>query len=158
MSPIPPKVQQVMAYIANTGVTSELYLSDTAAKTAHIAAEVLGVAVGQIANSLIFQDAATGELVLIVASGGHRVDLDKVAAATGRTLVKAAGKDIKAAVGYAIGGVPPVAHLMPLPTLLDEALLQYDTVWAAAGIAESMCSLRPQDLTVLTGGQWLGVA
>lgn len=157
MSVMPLKVQQVMAYMANKGVASELHLSDTPAKTAQIAAEVLGVAVGQIANSLIFQDAATGEMVLIVASGGHRVDLDKVALATGRTLVKAAGKDIKATVGYAIGGVPPVAHLTPLPTLLDQALLQYDTVWAAAGIAESMCSMRPQDLTTLTGGQWLTV-
>lgn len=77
---------------------------------------------------------------------------------TGRILVKAAGKDIKGKVGYAIGGIPPVAHLTPLLTFLDEALLQYDTVWAAAGVAESMCSMRPQDLTGLTGGQWLSVA
>ncbi|MBP6116997.1 MAG: YbaK/EbsC family protein [Neisseriaceae bacterium] len=155
---LPLKVQQVMAFMAAKGVDSTLRMSAVAAKTALLAAEFLNVAVGQIANSLIFQDAHTGELVLIVASGAHRVDLALIQAQTGRVLNKAAGKDIKLQVGYAIGGVPPVAHLRPLVTFLDQDLLQYETVWAAAGVAESMCSMPPQALTKLTDGLWLKVA
>ncbi|MBP6345847.1 MAG: YbaK/EbsC family protein [Neisseriaceae bacterium] len=157
-SDLPIKVQQVMACLAASGVDSRLHMSTTAAKTAVLAAEVLGVSVGQIANSLIFQDEVSGELVLIVASGAHRVDLALIHEQTGRRLVKAAGKDIKAKVGYAIGGVPPVAHLSALVTFLDEALLQYETVWAAAGVAESMCSLPPKSLPLLTQGRWVRVA
>ncbi len=151
-------VKKVHDYLSAHQVECEFRTLAENTRTAQMAADVLGISAAQIASSLIFADEATGELVLIVTSGGHRVDLDKVKASTGRSLIKAAGKEIKNQTGYAIGGVPPVAHATPLVTYLDRALLQFDTVWAAGGSPFAVFGIAPAKLEALTGGEWLDVA
>ena len=95
---------------------------------------------------------------MIIASGGNRVDVKKVQAQTGLSLGKADGNFVKEHVGFAIGGVPPVAHNMPLRTILDEDLLKYTDIWAAAGTPFAVFKLKPDDLKPLTGGKWMILA
>ncbi len=150
-------VQKVQAFLRTAQVACDFRALNESTRTAQMAAEVLGCSAAEIASSLVFEDENTRELVLVVASGGARVDLDYVTEQTGRRLLKASGKDIKAHTGFAIGGVPPVAHNQPLPTYLDLALQRYATVWAAAGSPFAVFGISPQDLGALTGGQWLAV-
>ena len=140
------------------GLELEITLLPAAVRTARAAAEALGCEVGQIANSLIFRDLDAGDAVLIMCAGDRRVDLDRVRAATGRTLGKADADFVRAATGFAIGGVPPVAHANPLATLLDRSLERHREIWAAAGTPESVFRMTPAELARMTGGEWVDVA
>jgi prolyl-tRNA editing enzyme YbaK/EbsC (Cys-tRNA(Pro) deacylase) len=124
-------------------------------RTAQEAADSVGCEVGQIAKSLVFIDKATGEPILVVASGANRVDLKKIEAATGLRLGRADGNTVKQRVGFAIGGIPPAGHTQPLETILDPDLKQFDTIWAAAGTPNAVFQLKPADLEPLTHGRWV---
>jgi prolyl-tRNA editing enzyme YbaK/EbsC (Cys-tRNA(Pro) deacylase) len=121
------------------------------ARTSQEAAEQLGVAVGQIAKSVIFRRKSDERAVLVIASGDRRVDEKKVAAITG-ALGRADAEFVKARTGFSIGGVAPLAHSEPPVTLIDRGLQRFDTVWAAAGHPNGVFRLAPQDLPALTGG------
>ncbi len=140
------------------GLELDITILPEAVRTARAAADALGCEVGQIANSLIFRDLDADRAVLIMCAGDRRVDLDKVHAATGRRLGKADADFVRAATGFAIGGVPPVAHAGALTTLLDRSLQRYAEIWAAAGTPESVFRMSPADLERMTGGAWHAVA
>jgi prolyl-tRNA editing enzyme YbaK/EbsC (Cys-tRNA(Pro) deacylase)/predicted Fe-S protein YdhL (DUF1289 family) len=123
---------------------------DGAARTAQQAADALGVAVGQIAKSIIFKRVADDAAVLVVTSGDRRVDEAKVAALVG-PLARANAGFVKERTGFSIGGVSPVAHAMPGVTLIDRELFRFEQVWAAAGHPHGVFQLHPQDLVTLTG-------
>lgn len=124
---------------------------DESARTAAQAAAQLGVEVAQIANSLVFE--ADGAPLLVLASGGHRVDTAKVADLLGATrVVRATPEFVREHTGFAIGGVPPVAHAAPLRTLVDVALQDYDEIWAAAGHPHSVFPTTYDELVRITGG------
>jgi prolyl-tRNA editing enzyme YbaK/EbsC (Cys-tRNA(Pro) deacylase) len=128
-----------------------------AVTTAAAAAAALGVEVGQIANSLVFD--ADGEPLLVLTSGAHRVDTGKVAALVGAQKVRRASPEfVRAATGQAIGGVAPVGHPSPLRTLVDRALQQYDEIWAAGGIPHAVFVTTFDELVKVTGGQPADVA
>jgi prolyl-tRNA editing enzyme YbaK/EbsC (Cys-tRNA(Pro) deacylase) len=128
-----------------------------AVTTAAAAAEALGVEVGQIANSLVFD--ADGEPLLVLTSGAHRVDTAKVAELVGAGRVRRASPDfVRAATGQVIGGVAPVGHPAPLRTLVDRALEQHDEVWAAGGVAQSVFPTTCAELVKVTGGELADVA
>jgi prolyl-tRNA editing enzyme YbaK/EbsC (Cys-tRNA(Pro) deacylase) len=91
--------------------------------------------------------------VLIVASGANRVDPAKAEALLGEAIGRADAEFVRAATGFAIGGVPPVGHDRPLATLIDRDLLAYDEIWAAAGTPNAVFRLTPEDLGQLTGGR-----
>lgn len=147
-----PSVDLVTTRLRELGATGEVRILPDAARTAIQAAEQLGVSVAQIANSLVFS--ADGAPVLVLASGGHRVDTGKVAALLGVAQVKRADPDfVRAHTGFAIGGVAPVGHPEPLRTLVDEALGAYDVVWAAAGHPHSVFPTTFEELLRLTGGE-----
>ena len=150
-------VQKVHKVLNDKQVAHEFRRLSDSTRTAQMAADVLGCTPSEIASSLIFEDATTGELVLIVASGGHRVDVEFVSAALGRDLKMAQGKRIKKEIGFAIGGVPPLAHDSVLNTWMDVRLLQYDTVWAAAGSPFAVFGVTPAELQRVTGAAWLAV-
>ncbi|MGH8964314.1 MAG: YbaK/EbsC family protein, partial [Actinomycetes bacterium] len=117
----------------------------------------LGVEVGQIANSLIFE--ADGEPLLVLTSGAHRVDTGKIAALLGVQRVRRASPEfVRDATGQVIGGVAPVGHPQPLRTLVDRALGEYDEVWAAGGIAQSVFPTTCAELVKVTGGVLADVA
>ncbi|MEU7187974.1 YbaK/EbsC family protein [Streptomyces sp. NPDC045369] len=122
------------------------------APTAAAAAELLDCPVGAIANSLVFE--ADGAPLLIVASGGHRVDLKKAAAHVGvRKVRRATPEFVLAATGQEVGGVAPVGHPAPLRTLVDTALADHDQVWAGGGLPHAMFRTTFAELLDLTGGE-----
>jgi prolyl-tRNA editing enzyme YbaK/EbsC (Cys-tRNA(Pro) deacylase) len=133
-----------------------------AVTTAAAAAAALGVEVGQIANSLVFEmTGADGDVapLLVLTSGAHRVDTGKVAALVGATRVRRASPDfVRAATGQAIGGVAPVGHPAPVRTLVDRALEAYDEVWAAGGIPHAVFPTTCAELLKVTGGELADVA
>ena len=134
-----------------------LLILPDAVSTAAAAAAALGVEVGQIANSLVFD--ADGAPLLVLTSGAHRVDTGKVAALIGASRVKRAAPEfVRAATGQVIGGVAPVGHPSPLRTLVDRELARYPEVWAAGGIPHAVVPLTYDELVTVTGGDPADVA
>ena len=134
------------------GAQGKVRALDDSARTAKEAADALGIEVGQIANSLVFM--ADGEPVLVMASGGHRVDTMQVAAILEVNEVKKATADeVRSATGFAIGGVAPVGHPEPLRTIVDIALAQYDVVWAAGGHPHYVFPTTYDELLRITAGE-----
>jgi prolyl-tRNA editing enzyme YbaK/EbsC (Cys-tRNA(Pro) deacylase) len=128
-----------------------------AVTTAAAAAAALGVEVGPIANSLIFD--ADGDPLLVLTSGSHRVDTGKVAAIIGAERVRRASPEfVREATGQVIGGVAPVGHPTRIRTLVDRDLGQYDEVWAAGGVARAVFPSTFAELVEVTGGEPADVA
>ena len=123
---------------------------DAAVRTSQQAADALGIEVGQIAKSVIFRRRADDAAVLVVTSGDRRVDEKKVAALVG-ALARADADFVKAATGFSIGGVAPLAHAAPPLTLIDRELFRFEEIWAAAGHPNSVFRLTPPQLEALTG-------
>jgi prolyl-tRNA editing enzyme YbaK/EbsC (Cys-tRNA(Pro) deacylase) len=119
-------------------------------RTVKDAAEAVGCQEAEIAKSIVF--VADGEPVVCVASGRHRIDTDKLAEVLDVAEVRQAGADeVRAATGFAIGGVPPFGH--DLPVLFDESLLDHERVWAAAGDPHSLFCVSPRELAERTGAR-----
>ncbi|GEK11688.1 MULTISPECIES: YbaK/EbsC family protein [Pseudoalteromonas] len=153
-----PSSMKVQEFLSKNGQDFVVQEMPSSTRTASDAAASIGCTVAQIAKSLIFKHGETGEAVLVVASGSNMVCADKVRKATGITLTKADANFVREKVGYAIGGVPPVAHNSSVHTILDEDLNQYSEIWAAAGTPNSVFKLNPQKLSELTQGQWIDLA
>jgi prolyl-tRNA editing enzyme YbaK/EbsC (Cys-tRNA(Pro) deacylase) len=153
--PLHPNVQAVQDALESAGAvgasgqTSRVRLLPEAVHTAALAAEALGVQVGQIANSLIFD--ADGEPLLVLTSGAHRVDTGKVARLGGATAVRRAKPEfVREHTGQPIGGVAPVGHPKQVRTLVDTTLAQYDEVWAGGGIAPAVFPITYAELVRIT--------
>ena len=151
-----PSIELVAAALDAAGAdpqrVARLRVLPDAVTTAATAAAALGVEVGQIANSLVFD--ADGAPLLVLTSGAHRVDTEKVAALVGAHRVRRASPDfVRAATGQVIGGVAPVGHPAPLRTLVDRALAQYDEIWAAGGVAHAVFPSTFDELVKVTGGE-----
>ena len=145
-------VIRVREALARLGARGEVRALDDSARTAKEAADALGIEVGQIANSLVFM--ADGEPVLVMASGGHRVDTMAVAAVLEVSHVeKATADQVRQATGSAIGGVAPVGHPEPLRTIVDIALSRYDEVWAAGGHPHYVFPTSYDELLRITAGE-----
>jgi prolyl-tRNA editing enzyme YbaK/EbsC (Cys-tRNA(Pro) deacylase) len=126
-------------------------------RTSAEAAERVGCTVGQIVKSLIFKGQTTGKPVLVLTSGANRVDESRISQHSGESIGRAEPEFVRSATGFAIGGVPPAGHTQTMKTYLDEDLLQYDTVWAAAGTPNAVFELTPGELVKMTGGKVMGV-
>ncbi|WNM23260.1 YbaK/EbsC family protein [Demequina capsici] len=145
-----PRVQQVQAALHAGGVDVTVRQIDESTPTAAAAADYLGCDVGAIANSLLFM--ADDEPILVLTSGAHRVDTGHLAERIGAARVRRASADqVVAATGQVIGGVAPVGHPAPIRTYLDVALLEYDELWAAAGIPASLFAITYAELLHVTG-------
>jgi prolyl-tRNA editing enzyme YbaK/EbsC (Cys-tRNA(Pro) deacylase) len=144
-------VIRVRERLALLGASGEVRRLDDSARTAKEAADALGIEVGQIASSLIFL--ADGAPVLVIASGGHRVDTQMLAAILEVAVIgKASADDVRAATSFAIGGVAPVGHPEPLRTIVDIALSRFDEVWAAGGHPHYVFPTSYDELLRITGG------
>lgn len=115
-------------------------------RTAEEAAAACECDVAQIVKSLIFEGVETGELILLLVSGRHQVNMDKAREAVGEPLKRADIKRVRDETGFAIGGVAPLGHTAPLRTWMDETLLEFDVVWAAAGAPNTVFQVNPSDL------------
>ena len=146
-----PTVRKVTEALAAAGATGEVRELGQEVRTAPAAAAQLGVEVGAIANSLVFD--AGGEPLLVLTSGAHRVDTAKVAALVGvGELRRASPEFVRAATGQPIGGVAPIGHPSPLRTLVDVDLAAYEVVWAAGGIPHTVFPTTYDELVRITGG------
>jgi prolyl-tRNA editing enzyme YbaK/EbsC (Cys-tRNA(Pro) deacylase) len=146
-----PNVQAVQDALDAAGADTKVIMLPAAVHTAAAAAEALGVGVGQIANSLIFD--ADGEPLLVLTSGAHRVDTAKLAAALGvAKLGRATPEFVRAHTGQPIGGVAPVGHPKPVRTIVDAALERYDEVWAAGGVPQAVFPTTYAELVRITAG------
>lgn len=145
-------VLRVREALRRLGARGEVRALDDSARTAREAADALGIEVGQIASSLIFM--ADGEPVLVVASGGHRVDTMQLASILEVSrITKASADEVRRATGFAIGGVAPVGHPEPLRTIVDIALSRYDEVWAAGGHPHYVFPTSYDELLRITAGE-----
>lgn len=146
-----PRVLTVMAALEQQGAAGSVRVLPDSARTAQEAATALGVPVGAIVNSLVFD--AGGEALLVLTSGAHRVDTGYLAEQHALAkLTRAAPDFVRASTGQAIGGVSPVGHPAPVRTLVDRWLAQHPVVWAAAGHPHAVFPTTYAELLQLTGG------
>ena len=154
MSRAPARVE---AALAESGVDVEVRVFPQGTHTAQQAAEAVGVEVGQIVKSLVFRR-ASGEPLLVLVSGANRADEQRLADAAGEPVERADADWVRARTGYSIGGVPPVGHPEAIDTLVDEDLLRYACVWAAAGTPTDVFAITPDDLVRVTDGRVVAVS
>ncbi len=147
------RARRVQEALAARGFAFEVREFPDSTRTSAEAAAAIGCSVAQIAKSLVFRGGESGRAVLIIASGANRVDPAKAEALLGEAIKRADADFVREATGFAIGGVPPLGHDRPLVTLIDEALLAFEEIWAAAGTPNAVFRLSPKDLGDLTGGR-----
>jgi prolyl-tRNA editing enzyme YbaK/EbsC (Cys-tRNA(Pro) deacylase) len=153
-----PGARRVQDALTARGLPHRVVELPASTRTASDAARAVGCDVGQIAKSLVFRGTRTGRPLLVIASGAHRVDEDRLAAVVGEPVERATPDFARTSTGFAVGGVPPVGHARPLPTFIDKALLRYDTIWAAGGTPNAVFALTGAELVAMTGGQVVTLA
>ena len=144
--------QRVQDALQAAGFPNQVVELPDSTRTAAEAAAAVGCTVGQIVKSLLFEAKPSGRAVLVAASGSHRVDEQAVAAVIGERIARASPDFVRDRTGFAIGGVPPIGHAQPVVAVVDEALLGYDRIWAAAGHPHAVFALTPGELVRMTGG------
>jgi prolyl-tRNA editing enzyme YbaK/EbsC (Cys-tRNA(Pro) deacylase) len=150
--------QRVQRALEMLGVELKVIELPQSTRTAQEAADAVGCEVGQIAKSLVFRGKESGRAILVITSGANRVNVAMVANQLGERIEKAEAAFVRHETGYAIGGVPPVGHATRITTFIDQELLGYEEVWAAAGTPRAVFRLTPQDLARITGGKVIRVA
>ena len=152
---LPEGVQRVASLLqAKKHAHAPFLLDNTEARTTQQTADLLGVALGQIAKSVVFRGLSKDVPVVVWMSGDQRVDEKKVEAllcSDGKLLWQATAAYVKSKTGFLIGGVPPLEHITSAVTLIDQSLFRFKDLWAAAGHPNAMFQLTPQDLERLTG-------
>lgn len=153
-----PAVRRVDAALRAAGIETTIVELPGAARTAQAAAEYLGCERAQIANSLIFRGEGTGAAILVMSSGARRVDVARLAAIVGEPIGKADADFVKAATGFAIGGVAPIGHIGSPRRFVERSLGAFDVVWAAAGHPNTVFRLTYAELVRITGGTEIDAA
>jgi prolyl-tRNA editing enzyme YbaK/EbsC (Cys-tRNA(Pro) deacylase) len=150
-------VARVASALGVAGLHTQIREFEISTRTARDAAAALGCPVGAIANSLVFVSDAIA--ILVLSSGAHRVDTELLASVIGATDVRPATPDeVRLATGQPIGGVAPVGHPHPLPTYIDTALRQFETIWASAGSPHAVFPSKFAELQRVTGATEVTVA
>ena len=144
------KVQQALSAI---GMPLEVVELPDSTRTSQEAAAAVGCLVGQIAKSIIFQALDSHRPLLVIASGPNRVNEQVIARLVGEDIGKANADFVRNRTGFVIGGVPPLGHAEQLETFIDQDLLQYSEIWAAAGTPHAVFRLTPADLVKMTKGR-----
>ncbi len=158
MSALKPAPRRVQDVADRLGLAVRVVEMAQSTRTAEEAAAACGCAVGQIIKSLVFRGRQSGKPVLLLVSGSNRVDQAGVAAVIGEALDRPDATFVREVTGFAIGGIPPFGHAQALPTWIDRDLLQYATVWAAAGSPEAVFEVDPRRLAEAVGAIVIDVA
>ncbi len=152
-----PNVERVLAVASERGLVVEIREFPDGTRTAAEAASAIGVEVGQIVKSLVFGH--DDDVVVALVSGSNQLDEAALSRLAGGGSVRRVDADaVRSATGYPIGGVPPFGHARSLDTWIDEDLLAFDVVWAAAGTWNHVFAVSPADLVRATGGQVAALA
>lgn len=144
--------EKVQAVLNELGFELNVVELSDSTRTAQEAADTIGCTVSQIAKSLIFKGKTSQKPILIIASGTNRVNEKAIKEHIGENIGKADADFVLEHTGFAIGGIPPMGHKNPITTLIDEDLMQYDEIWAAAGTPNAVFKLTPKILVELTKG------
>ncbi|WP_454172669.1 YbaK/EbsC family protein [Microbacterium maritypicum] len=154
---LPERSRIVQRHLVEAGIDTVIRVLPDSARTAAEAAAAIGCEVSAIANCLVFL--ADGVPVLVMTSGGHRVDLVTLTSSIGvAEVAMAPASVVRSATGQAIGGVAPVGHPAPLRTYIDEDLQHHETLWAAAGHPHTVMPLTFAQLRTITDGSVISVA
>ena len=145
--------QKVQDLLTLQGFDCKVIESVESTRTAQEAADRAGCLLGQIIKSLIFKGKTSHKPILVLTSGANRVDEKRISEYAGEPIVRADADFVRAVTGFAIGGVPPLGHVQKMETYLDEDLLQYKTIWGAAGTPNAIFELTPDDLIKMTNGK-----
>ncbi|MDF2726129.1 MAG: rane protein [Paenibacillus sp.] len=157
MNQLKESAQRVQNKLSELGHANQVLELADSTRTAQEAADAIGCDVAQIAKSIIFRLAGSDKPLLVVASGGNRVNEKQIAKRIGEKLVKADADYVLEHTGFVIGGVAPIGHSEPVMTLIDEDLFAFQTLWAAAGHPKAVFELTPDELVQMTGGQVMAV-
>lgn len=150
---LPAAARRVADAAAAAGLVVDIRVMARSTRTAQEAAEACGCAVAQIVKSLVFRGAASGRAYLLLVGGANRVDEARAEETIGEQLTRPDAAYVRETTGYAIGGVPPLGHATAMATFIDAALLDYDTVWAAAGTPLAIFACDPRALMRATGAR-----
>lgn len=146
--------QRVQAALETAGLDREVVALERSSRTAAEAAAALGCDVGQIVKSLVFRDVGSDQTVLVLASGAGRVDESVLNTLLGAEIAQADPEFVRDRTGFSIGGVAPVGHTKaPSAVIIDEALLDHEVLWAAAGAPKAVFRLTPDELRTITDGR-----
>jgi len=149
--------QSVQDVLAKKGLQFKVVELPSSTRTANEAAATIGCEVAQIVKSLVFCTQQTKKAVLVLASGANRVNESAVAEKVGEKIIKADADFARAATGFAIGGVPPVGHTEAIDTYIDDDLLKFKELWAAAGTPNAVFNLQSADIVSLTNGKVISI-
>jgi len=153
MEPASPSAKRIQNILREFGSDYKVIEFTESTRTAQEAADRVGCQLGQIVKSMIFKGRASNKGILVLTSGVNRVDENKIGQYAGESIGRADPEFVRAMTGFAIGGVPPVGHAQPLETFIDEDLLLYNQVWAAAGTPNAVFQVPAAELVKLTGGK-----
>lgn len=158
MTTLSKSAETVQRALCEKGLEFKVVELNTSTRTGSDAAMAIGCQVGQIVKSLLFHTSETLQPVLILVSGKNRVSEESIQRYLGEKIVKADAGFVREFTGFAIGGIPPLGHKNLLPFVyIDEDLLQYETLWAAAGTPYAVFSLPAKELQKVTGGKVVSV-
>jgi prolyl-tRNA editing enzyme YbaK/EbsC (Cys-tRNA(Pro) deacylase) len=144
--------QRVQDLLLARGYSCQVIEHAESTRTSQEAADRAGCALGQITKSMIFKGKTTGKPILVLTSGQNRVNEKRLSRYAGEPITRADPEFVRAVTSFAIGGVPPIGHAQAMETYLDEDLMQYATIWAAAGTPNAIFELKPSQLQDMTGG------
>jgi len=148
-----PTAQRVQDLITERGLPCRVVEYAESTRTSQEAADRAGCALGQITKSMIFMGKNSAKPILVLTSGANRVDEKRLSQLVGEPVARPDAAYVRKVTGFAIGGVPPLGHATRMETYLDEDLMAYSTIWAAAGTSNAIFELTPQQLEQMTGGQ-----
>ncbi len=157
MSTLSSTAQKIQDLLNSLGYRYTVIEHAESTRTAQEAADRAGCQLGQIVKSLIFKGKTSGKPILVLTSGVNRVDEKRISGYAGEAIGRADADFVRTVTGFAIGGVPPIGHAQKMETYLDEDLMAYETVWAAAGTPNAIFELQANDLQKMTDGKVVGV-
>jgi len=149
--------KRVQAELESHGIDCQVKEMDRSTRSAADAAKAVGCSVAQIAKSLVFKRLNSQRAVLVIASGVNRVDENRLGRIISEPIGMADADFVREQTGFAIGGVPPLGHTHRLEVFIDEDLMQYAHIWAAAGTPRAVFRLTPDQLLKVTGGTVIAV-
>ncbi len=152
-----PATERFSAAAATLGLSVTIVEHETSSRTAQDAAASCNCDVAQIVKSLVFRGAESGRPILLLVSGANKVNERATAQRIGEALERPDAAYVRDVTGYAIGGIPPLGHKQPMATYMDEALLDFVTVWAAAGTPNAVFSAVPDQIVEVTGAHIIRV-
>ncbi len=153
LSDLSASARRVQEALQEHGLDCQVVELPDSTRTAPEAAAAIGCQVAQIVKSLVFRGRHTDRPILVIASGANRVNEKRLGELAGEPVEKASADFVRERTGFAIGGVPPLGHAEPLLTFIDQDLLRYDIVWAAAGTPHAVFRLTPSQLIRVAGGK-----